>query len=160
METAEIAKNKIIVSWITPEFTYHKKGLGWFIALALIAIVFFIIALIMQNYIFALLVLLASFLIYIQALKKPPKIKVAIAEEGITVRETLFLYKELSSFWLFEEPEIRILSLESKKLLRPRISIPLAQQNPNEIRQILIGFIPERRQEETLTDMLARKIKF
>jgi predicted membrane metal-binding protein len=160
MDKKQITENKIFLSWTTPEFAYHKKGLAWFIVLALIAIVFFIIALIMQNYIFALLVLLASFLIYIQALKKPPKIKVAIAEEGITVQETLFPYKELSSFWLFEEMEIRTLSLESKKLLRPRISIPLAQQNPNEIRQILIGFIPERKQEETLIDVIARKIRF
>ena len=160
MDERQTTENKIFLSWTTPEFAYHKKGPGWFIALALMAIVFFILALIMQNYIFALLILLASFLIYIQALKKPPEIKIAMSEEGITVRETLFPYRELNSFWLFEEPEIRTLNLESKKLLRPRISIPLAQQNPGEIRQILIGFIPEKKQEETLTDMLARKIKF
>lgn len=153
-------ENKIFLSWTTPEFIYHKKGPGWFVALALIAVALFAIALIMRNYIFALLILVASFLIYIQALKKPPKIKIVISGEGITIQETFFPYKELSSFWLFEEPEIRTLNLESKKLLRPRISIPLAQQNPSEIRQTLIGFIPEKRQEETLIDMLARKIKF
>ncbi len=156
-----ITEEKIAVSWTTPEFTYHQKSSGWLAALAIITLALFAIAMLMQNYIFALLILLLSFLVYIQALRKPPKIKIVISEKGIGIQENFYQYKELKSFWLFDDPEIRILSVESKKsLLHHRIAIPLADRDPNEIRQLLIQFIPEKRQEEVLTDIIARKLKF
>ncbi len=153
--------NQILLSWTAPEFIRYEKTRGWFIALGIIAAGFFIISILMKNYFFALLVPIASFLIYIHAQKHPRKITVKITGEGIDLGDNLSLsYKEIISFWIFEEPEIRSLSLETKKFLQPKISILLKDQEPAAVREALINFVKERKQEENLTDIIARKLKF
>ncbi len=153
--------NQILLSWTAPEFIRYEKTRGWFIALGIIAAGFFIISILMKNYFFALLVPIASFLIYIHARKQPRQLTIAITDEYINIGKFLSLaHKEITSFWIFEDPSIRSLSLETKKVLQPKISVLLAGQNPAAIREILIKFVPEKKHEEYFTDIIARKIKF
>ncbi len=151
--------NTVLISWTAPEFIRYEKGHGWFIALGIIGLTLVVVALFMKNYLFVLIIVLTIFLIYIQGLKHPQKIKFAISNEGVLIGEKEYLYAELKSFWIFEEPE-QILSLLTKKITQPQLSIPLGDQNSKEIRKALIKFIPEKKQEETLSDIIARKIKF
>ena len=157
----EPESNKIILSWTAPEFIRYEKTRGWFIWLGVIAVGFFIISLLMKNYFFALLVPIAAFLIYVQAQKYPRKLTVKITENGIEIENFLTIArKEIISFWIFEELENRILSLEVTKFLRPKILILLADQNPALVREVLTKFVKEKKQEENLTDIIARKLKF
>jgi len=159
--TEDSKKNDdVFISWVAPEFTRYEKSKIWFILLGIISATLIIIALLMKNFLFALIIFMAAFLIYVQGLKHPRKIKFTISEEGLTIDEKTFHYSELKSFWIFEEPGIRILSVITKKLIQPQLSIPLEDQSPEIIRKALIRFIPERKQEETLTDIITRKLKF
>ena len=151
---------EILISWNAPEFTYYEKSSGWFLGLTIISGVFFLISVLTKNYFFAFLILIAFFLIYVHAIKKPRKVKIEISEKGIDIAEQFLPYKEIVSFWIFEEPELKMLSLESKKFFRPRPFIPLAGQAPENIRAVLKKFIPEKKQEESLIDILARRIRF
>ncbi len=151
----------ILLSWTAPEFIYHAKTRAWFVSLWIIAAGFFLATILMKNYFFALLLPLASFLIYIHAQKRPRQITVKITNEGINLGKNFSLpHQEIISFWIFEEPEIRSLSLETKKFLQPKILILLGAQEPSSIRKALINFVKEKKQEEHLTDIIARKLKF
>ena len=153
-------QKKILLSWTAPEFTRHEKSPAWFITLGVIIGLFFIAALLMQNYFFALLVLLAGGLIYIHALKHPRTLTFSLTEEGFKVGDRLFPLQELKSFWVFEDQEILILSIETTKALYPQLHIPLGNQKPEAIRQEIIKLLPEKEQKESLIDLFARKIKF
>ncbi|MBU2037104.1 hypothetical protein KJ866_02825 [Patescibacteria group bacterium] len=156
-----IKEPRTLLSWTAPEFIYHPKTRTWFLALGIIAAGLFAAIILMKNYFFALLVPIASFLIYVHAQKRPRQITVTITAENIKVSNSLSLpHKEIISFWIFEEPEIRALSLETKKILQPKISLPLGSQKPAVIRDLLINFVKEKKQEESLTDIIARKLKF
>ena len=119
-----------------------------------------IIALLMQNYIFALIILLSSFLIAAQAVKKPRTVKFILTKEGLAIDEKMCLWQDIKSFWIFEEPEIQAIGLETKKMSAPHLYIPLARQDAETIREILKKHIPEKKQEESLTDIIARRLKF
>ena len=152
--------NSIFISWTAPEFIQYEKGRSWFVMLAIISAALVIIALLMQNYLFALIIVMAAFLIYVQAAKRPKEITFMISSEGITIDEKTYPFGEFRSFWIFEEPELRYANLLSKRLTQPQIHLPLAEQDPQIIRRALIDFIPEKKQEETFSDIIARKIKF
>jgi len=157
----EDKKTKTLLSWTAPEFIYHNKTRAWFIVLGIVSAALLIISLLLKNYFGALLVPIASFLIYVHARKQPRQLTIAITDEYINIGQFLSLaHKEITSFWIFEEPSIRSLSLETKKVLQPKISVLLAGQNPAAIREILIKFVPEKKHEEYFTDIIARKIKF
>ena len=153
--------DKILISWTAQEFTKKEKGTVWFLILGILALSFFITGIVMKNYIFSIIIVLSSFLIFIQALRHPQKIKTEIFEDRIVINNILkIVFKEIKSFWIFEEVDYRVLCLETKKLSRPKIYLPLGQETPDRIRQILIKFIDEIKQEESLIDIVARKINF
>ncbi|MDP3795111.1 MAG: hypothetical protein Q8R13_04265, partial [bacterium] len=80
---------------------------------------------------------------------------------GVTIDARSHPYETLSSFWIFyDPPHVRELSLRSKQRFLPYIRIPLADQNPVEIRRLLIQYLPERRHRQSLVDDLARQVRF
>jgi len=153
--------DKILISWITQEFIKREKGKTWFIVLGILALALFVTGILMKNYIFPIIIALSSFLLFIQALRHPQKIKTEIFEDRIVINDFLKItLKELRSFWIFEEADSNTLCLETRKITQPKIYIPLGQQLPNDIRQILVKLIKEIKQEESLVDVISRKINF
>ena len=151
--------NSLYISWTAPEFIRYEKSRGWFIAIGIFGSLLIIAALFMKNYLFVLIIVLAAFLIYVQGARHPRKIKFVISDHGIEIDEKEYLWNEFKSFWIFEEPD-KILSLLTKKITQPHLPIPLGDQRAEDIKKILSRFIPERKQEETISDIIARKMKF
>jgi hypothetical protein len=93
--------------------------------------------------------------------KEPRIIKFKINEKGMEFDGRLHDFDTLRSFWLFyNPPEEKELSFRSKKTFFPYIKIPLAEQNPNEIREFLLKFLPEKRHRESIIDIWMRRIGF
>lgn len=152
---------KNYLEWSAPEFVQYSKNKSWFIVAGLIAAGLFLWALLIKNLLFALLIGLSFFSLVTFALKKPREIRLAITSKGIKIDKTLYSFDNLKSFWIFyEPPEVKELSLRSKKTIMPYIKISLAEQNPAEVRKFLIKYLPERKHKESLIDNLARQLKF
>jgi hypothetical protein len=159
--TQERENNSPLISWTAQEFIKKDKEKVWFFVFGIIALALFIIGILIKNYIFSIIIFLSSFLIFIQALRHPQKIKTEIYEDHITINDFLeIIFKEIRSFWIFEEADFNSLCFEMKKFYRPKIYLPLGQQSPDKIREILIKFINEEKQEESLIDIIARRINF
>ena len=149
------------IQWSALEFIAHDKNPLWFIAGGIIAVIFLAFAICTKNFIFALIIILASFSIFIWAQKKPRKIMFSLTPKGLKIEENIYAFDSLKSFWIFyEPPEIKYLSVESKKIFMPRIIIPLNEENPNKIREFLIKYLPEEKQRESLIDILARRLRY
>ena len=154
-----MAKNYL--KWSAPEFAQYSKNKSWFIIAGLIAAGLFFWALLVKNFLFALLIGLSFFSIVTFALKKPREIRLAVTSKGIKIDKTLYAFDNLKSFWIFyEPPEVKELSLRSKKTIMPYIKIPLGEQNPVEVRKLLIKYLPEIKHKESLIDNLARILRF
>ena len=149
------------IEWVAPEFIKYKRGKTWFVLPALIALILAIIALLLKNFLFLILIALAALAVYIYALKEPKKIKFSISKKGIKIEKKIYKFEDLKSFWIFyEPPEIKELSLRSKKVFTLYIKIPLGDQNPVEIRKLLLKFLPERKHTESVVDAWVKKARF
>jgi hypothetical protein len=149
------------LKWTAPEFEHYQKSKSWFAITGVIAGLLFLWALFTKNILFALLIGLSYFSITTYGLKKPREIRLAITPKGVKVNQVLYKFENLKSFWIFyDPPEIKELSLRSKKTIMPYIKIPLGEQNPVEVRKVLIKYLPERKHKESVIDNLARQFKF
>jgi len=147
--------------WEAPEFEKKEKTKSWFILPAIIAIIFGIIALITDNVLFLIFIILAFGVFYIYANKEPRILKFKINERGVEIDNRLYDFDALRSFWVFyNPPEEKEISFRSKKTFFPYIRIPLADQNPNEIREYLLKFLPEKKHAESLIDIWMRRVGF
>jgi len=156
-----IEQNLQSFEWRAPEFDKTEKNKSWFVVPGIIAIILGIVALLIDNILLLVLVLLGFFNFYIYAKKEPKIVKFKINERGLEIDEKLHDFDSLRSFWVFYDPPAeKEISFRSKKTFFPYIRIQLDEQNPNEIRKYLLRFLPEKRHKESLIDLWMRRIGF
>ncbi len=147
--------------WEAPEFEKHNKSGSWFVLPAIITIIVGVIAIATENILFLILILLGFFTFYVYAKKEPGIIKFKINEKGIEIDGKLYDFSSIKSFWIFYNPPTeKEISIRSRKTSSPYIKIPLAEQNPNEIRKYLLRFLPEKRHKESLVDIWMKRVGF
>jgi hypothetical protein len=105
--------------------------------------------------------ILAVFLIIVYALKEPTIVSFSITPLGISVDGVLYGYSNINSFWIFyDPPEIKELDIKLNSGFFPYLSIPLGKTDPNDIRRILLEYLPEKKGKLSVADDIARKLRF
>ena len=153
--------DKTYFSWQAEEFQKTEKSPAWFFSLTAAGLIFFILALINRNYLLALIVVIAVFLIHFQSKKDPSLISFEVSEKGFRADGQLLEWKEFESFWIFESRSPVFLSLNFKKAWRPKLAIPLKNgQDAEEIKNVLKKILPPVEQKESLLDIFGEKLGF
>ena len=147
-----------LLEWRAHEYQKRDRSKSWFLAIGIVGGGASIFSFIIGNYIFAFLILLVIAVIFMYEVKDPKEYEYEITRRGIRIQNRLFDFPNLKSFWIFEhETGENELSLESKKALVPHVKANLGDTDPESVRAVLKRFIPEAHQEESLTDILARR---
>ena len=150
-----------LLSWEALEYEYHEKTTDWYWAVGIVTFGFFVLALILKNFLFAILVAIAGFTFALYGARRPKIVSFAITSRGLKIGEKLYPYDNLKSFWLnYDPPNIKELYVISKKFFAPQISIPLGASDPNKIREYLLKFLEEKEIQESLSDVIARFFRF
>jgi hypothetical protein len=160
-ETPSTSQFLTLLDWQTEEYEQQEKSSDWYWAIGIIALGFFVLAIILKNILFALLVILAGFSLAMFGAKKPRVVSFAITSRGLKIENKLYPYDELKSFWInYNPPHVKELYFISKKIFVPQISIPIGTADPNEVREHLLKFLEEREIHESFADVIARFFKF
>lgn len=150
----------ILMSWKTPEFIYYEKTSQWYVIMGFIGIVLTLYAIFTKNLVMAITFGLIFIVIFIYAEKKPPILQYSLTPKGIKIQDRIYYFNYLESFWIFYNPlETKFISIKSKKTFMPFIRIPLGKTNPLEVRKILLKYLPEEEQQESVIDIIARITK-
>src|SRR3989344_6511263 len=88
------------ISWEAPEYIYKKKTADWYWIVSIITLSIAIISIILNNLIFAILIIVSSFTLSLFAGRKPGLISVEINRLGLSVGKTRYSYDALDSFWI------------------------------------------------------------
>jgi hypothetical protein len=152
------------VEWQTPEYEHFDKDIGWFKAVFLVTVISVILALVFQNFFFALILLLSGFVIMLYGARLPEMMEVILTPKGVRINQNLFPYDRLKSFWLSDshgEGRAKKLILEADRFFLPHVVIPLAAETDEElVREYLLQYLPELRHEESFADVIADLIHF
>jgi len=149
------------ISWRTLEYEHYRKSKDWFWALFIVMAALLIVAIITKNFLFGVFIIIAGIAMALLGKKRPREVEVVVSGKGVQIENNLYPYETLESFWIFyQPPDIKEVSLKSEKLLMPHIKIPLGDTDPTSVRKLLLQFLPEEAQEESLIDVVARMLKF
>ena len=147
--------------WDTPEYYYTKKSIDWYWAVWIIAISLAITSVILNNIIFGIFIIVATFALSIFAAKPPEIIHCKINTEGIITNKKYYSFENLESFSIdIETPTIPKLILISKKLLMPHIVIPIQNIKIEDIKIFLTNHLPEKNHREPLLHKLVEYLGF
>lgn len=144
------------LSWKGHEYIHFKKTADWYWALGLIAVAGAMAALVFNNVLFAILILILAFVLAIFASRHPEEVSFSITQRGVRIDDALYPFQTLESFGIEEVSTQHIpqLILKSKKNLVPNIVIPLEHVNANEVHDFLHTYL----QEEDLKEPLTHKV--
>lgn len=147
-ETKNIEYGAILAGWKIPEYTKHERGRRWYLWAGIVFALFLAYAIYTLDFLFAVILILAAVIIFIRAREEPMEIDFNIFEKGIGIGKKFYTWKDFICFYIiYEPPEVKNLYFNLKGL-RSRLSIPLNNQNPVRVREILLKYLVENLDEE------------
>ena len=152
------------IAWHNHEYEHREKTRDWFWAVGIITLSAFIIALLFDNYILSILIVLAGFCMIIFGNKEPRHVRFEINGAGILIDNVLYPFGTLHSFWVENNDHLELpskLFIRSKKTLVALIRIPLIWEvDPEQVRAHLLEHIPEEEHQESLSHYLMHYLGF
>lgn len=163
VDQAELAKeinfngSGILHAWQAPEFEVYEKSRTWYLVVGLILLGIITYALVFNNPIMAIVFILIGVVGYLYSEKQPRILDFAITSKGILAGKYLYEFENMDSFWIFyDPPHTKTLSINMRVSAVPFVYMPLEDEDPTVIREMLIKFIPEEKQEAGLLDAIER----
>jgi hypothetical protein len=148
---------KILHSWRAPEFEVYEKSQRWYVIAFIFILAMIVYALFTDSPIMAITFILIGIVGYIYSQKNPRVITFSITTKGVVADKDLYLYDNIFSFWIFYEPDHKkVISLHTKASMLPFVHIPLANENPVKLREMLLENIPEIKQDPSLIDAIEK----
>lgn len=149
------------IKWSGYEYEHTEKSADWFWAVSITAISIAIIAIIYDNTLFGIFILIASFMMMTLARRAPRVVDFAVTPKGIQIDGKLYLYKDLDCFWvdthIKTEPELIV---KTKKSLHRLFFIPLftGTVDAHDVRDYLLKALKEEHMEEPLSHRIMRRL--
>lgn len=141
------------LTWEAAEYDFLERTPDWFWTLGIIIVAGSLTAIILKDFLFAIVILLAGFTIALFGMRQPPLHRFELSERGVRIGSKLYPYTSLRSFWVADHHDFLPpkLLVTSHKPFVPHLVIPLAEDSdPREIRQFLLPHLKEEEQHESL----------
>lgn len=152
--------NKEIIQWKACEYYHREKSSDWFWAVGIIAFSAAAAAVIFNNTIFAIFIILSAFTLSMYAARKPSLINIELNNKGIIVDKYIYPYQNIEKFWVAERQFGNVLIIKSIKKALPFTTISAGQVEPEEIREYLLRHIKEEEMSEPLVQTLTEYLGF
>lgn len=149
----------VLAHWRAHEFEQPQRSRKWHLFAALFLVLIISFAVYMDAMVMAIVFILIGILSYIYMGKEPRILDFMITYDGIVAGREIYRFKSLESFWIFYEENLKVISIHTDGYLSPYVHIPLVDQDPVEIRDIMLKYVPEIEQEWTILDRLEKLIK-
>lgn len=151
------------ISWEALEHIEAERSDDWFWIVGIIAIGGAVLAIYFNNLLFALLILIGVFSIFLQANTEPRVMKYELNRKGLVVGDRLYPYSTLESYYVVDEDgwdRDRIL-FKSTKTFMPLLVVPLGEDNdPEEVSDFLIQYLDEEHLEESVIEKISLLLGF
>jgi hypothetical protein len=149
------------VTWRAAEREFTEKSLEWYLIVGAVALVLIVTALVLENYLFALFLVLAAVVVYFLSRRHPRVVDFRIDEHGIMMGSTEWHYSEIEAFTIHQRfGRLDHIVLRRKISMNPFVHIPIDGHLAVQARAALAERLPEFEFEETLLDMLADWLGF
>lgn len=139
-------------SWNTVEYFHTEKTNDWYWIVGIVTLSAALIAVILNNVIFAILIIVSAFTLSIFASRRPDVVSVTIDKLGVTFGRTRYPYSNLESFWLETRDGYPRLLLKSKKVFMPFVVIHTEDEDTEEIKNMMSQYLPEEENTEPLLE--------
>lgn len=148
--------------WQAYEYEPREQSGDWFWAVGIVTVAIAVTAILFNNVLFAIIIILAGFSLSLYAARPPQIIDVVIDDIGIRVGRSFYPYRGLESFWIEDQHGFPRILVKSQKLIMPYIMVPLDEEehDPDKVRKIMIRHLPEVFHSESVFEKVLERLGF
>lgn len=153
-------KKRNPIHWQTHEYEHFERSPDWFWAVGIITIAGAVTAIIFNNVLFAIVIILGGFTLSMFAARPPKTMDIVVDEEGVRIDKLFYPYRLLESFWIEDDRTPRLF-LKSQKLIMPFIIIMIDESiDLDNLHQRIALHIPEVFHSESPLEKLFERLGF
>lgn len=150
---------RVLFSWVAPEHIHVRPNPRAIMVATALLFATIAYALYTDSALMAITFILIGVVGYLFLTKDPQEVEFIITREGIVVGRNLYAFEDIHSFWIFDEaPLENVLSIHSYGVLAPYIHLPLGDLDHDTIRELMLQYIPEEKQEPRLVDIVEKML--
>jgi len=150
----------VLAHWRAPEYEIFERDQKWYISMSLFLLAVISWAVYTNSPVMAITFILIGVSGYIHLEKDPEIVDFMITYEGVVSGREIYDFDNIHSFWILYEPGYKkAISLHMKSGFVEFIHIPLLDENPLQIRKILLQFLPEEKHRPGMNEVLGRVLK-
>ncbi len=149
-------------TWEAPSRIRYERGPRWYVFMSLGALLLLSYAIWERNFLFAFLILLMAIILILAGNEEPRKVLVQVGDNGVVWDGKMYLFQDFDQFAIvYKPPYAKVLYLDHRNSIIPRMRIPLEEENPVELREHLKQYLREDLdlQGEHLSDIVARLLR-
>lgn len=146
------------IEWQAYDRVPQRNGPDWYWAVSILALAIAITSIVLNNVLFAVLVVIATLVLFLRTLQKPRLITYALTNRGLWSNKEFQPFTALESFWVEEQEPTLI--LKAKGLATPLFVIPLENTDREAVRDFLGEYLPEVEQHEPLSKRIMEYLGF
>jgi len=150
-EEENVNQGETLAKWNFPEFEKLHRSKAWYFWAIVITFLLLFYAIFTINFLFAVIIVIAAITLIAHYRNEPDQITVSLTEGGIELENRFHPWETIKDFYIiYKPPEAANLYINFKAITKPRLSIPLQNQNPVEIREILNQYVDENLEKEEI----------
>ncbi len=150
------------IEWSAPEYTHREKNNDWFWAIGLITIITCGVALYLNNYLFAVFIIISGASLILFSFSHPQELTIIIDKPGLSLGKDLYPWKNIKSFNIKDKNEEKFakLIIETNKYFLPVYTIFLPRELINQVKETLQKIIPRSEIDESKSMVFMERIGF
>lgn len=149
-----------ILAWEAKEFEEYDRNKRWYAVAVVIGALLVAGALVLQQWLAAVVFALATYVVVRHADDKPRTLAISISKLGVQVADRFYPFSELKAFWIIYNPPVKTLTLQNTGRLKPLVKVGLADVDPLAVQNALKDHLVEKPKErEDFIDKLSRWIR-
>jgi hypothetical protein len=149
------------ISWTASEYVHHAKTGGWYLALAVCAVlVAGLVYLISHDWVSVGVVIAAAAVFGSYGSRQPRQLDYHLDGQGIGIGPKRYRYGEFKSFSVIPEGAFSSITFMPLKRFSPPISIYYAPEDEEKILALLSQYLPFEEPRRDAVDSFMRRIRF
>lgn len=149
--------SKTIINWEAREHVEYKKNGGWYAGLAVVVLLLGAGAVLLQQWVFLVLVIVSAIALLIYTLQKPRLIHYSLSDKGLSEGNNLYTFDQFKSFGVLNENNHYSIVLVPKKRFSVRIRVYFPEAEGEQIVDVFGTKLP---MEPVKLDVLDKLVRF
>lgn len=150
-----------ILRWEALEHEHFERGSDWYWALGIAAVCLAVIAVLLHDTLFGLLILIAAATMALYTREPRPLSRFEVSSRGVKVDEVLHHWDDVISFWVEEDNDAGpTLLVDTTKVMAPNLIIPLVDVDIHALRTLMADHCPEVPMREPLSHKILEALGF